>query len=181
MEFLKKLERLTDKKMSKYPIFTAIEVKTGVKKTHLIFFLFIGLKIFFLLTMAKVLFIDVFSFFYPFISSMKLLEIPSNETTSGIKKEEVTKWISYWIILFMLSSFEKMFQITSVPFYYFLKFAFILWLYFPKTQGSLVFYYRVLFMLNKKMTSVFHNIMKVFEKKIDSMSETEEKNNFKSN
>ncbi|KAJ3072541.1 Receptor expression-enhancing protein 5 [Podochytrium sp. JEL0797] len=69
--------------------------------------------------------------------------IQSLRAAESLKKDEVQTWLSYWVIVSILALLEQI-GIGRMPFYYFIKMVFVLWLIIPYSNGSLVIYNLVL-------------------------------------
>lgn len=52
------------------------------------------------------------------------------------------QWLTYWVVFSFLSIFESLFVflVSMIPFYYFIKAAFIVWMYYPATMGAKTVY-----------------------------------------
>ncbi|OIR56270.1 MAG: ER membrane protein DP1/Yop1, partial [Amphiamblys sp. WSBS2006] len=142
MHKLKEIEELLEKKLSQHPALVQLEVKTGVKKSHLVFMTVGSVFVLVMLLVMPRLFTDLVGFVYPAYMSLKMLE--TTGTSAGMKKEEVTKWISYFLAFSGLLIAERTFFFAIIPAYYLLKFLFLVWMFLPRTQGALVVYRKVL-------------------------------------
>ncbi|KAI9340496.1 TB2/DP1, HVA22 family-domain-containing protein [Obelidium mucronatum] len=78
------------------------------------------------------------AFGWPVVMSLRAAE--------SCKKEDVQAWLSYWIIVSLMTLVEYGGStiLNLLPFYYFFKMVFILWLIIPYFRGSLVLYNLVL-------------------------------------
>lgn len=111
-----------------------LETKTGYPKA----FFFLGAA--FLLSLV-VYFIggvklisDLFGFFYPAYMSFKAIDTP--------QENDNTQWLTYWVVFSLFSILEScaMFLTSFIPFYFFIKIAFFLYLYHPKFNGASLIY-----------------------------------------
>ena len=77
--------------------------------------------------------VDLVGFLYPAYMSFKSMD-------SGSKDD--TQWLTYWVVFSFFSIFESLFGflVALVPFYFFLKCAFIIWMYYPATMGAKTVY-----------------------------------------
>lgn len=111
-----------------------IEKKTGYHKVYF-FLLFTNCIIgtIFLLGGPK-LATDLVSFVYPAYMSFKAID-SSNPTDD-------TQWLTYWVVFAFFSIMESVaiFITDMIPFYFFLKVAFFVWLYHPKFLGAGIVY-----------------------------------------
>ena len=66
---------------------------------------------------------DLIAFVYPAYMSFKAVE--SAETTDD------TQWLTYWVVFSVFSIVENItaFFVSWIPFYYFIKIGFFMWLY----------------------------------------------------
>jgi receptor expression-enhancing protein 5/6 len=122
--------------MSKYPTvcqyekMKQLETKTGYPKAG--FFLVAVMLVFslvFSMGGAKLL-TDLVSFIYPAYMSFKAID-SANEL-------EHTQWLTYWVVFSFVSIIESIFAFLTdfIPFYFFLKVGFFIWLYHPKFLGA---------------------------------------------
>ncbi|MDP2435363.1 MAG: HVA22/TB2/DP1 family protein, partial [archaeon] len=61
-------------------------------------------------------------------------------------KEEDTQWLAYWVIytlFIVLESLTDLF-VEYIPLYHLLKLVFLIWLWFPQTQGATLLAQKVL-------------------------------------
>ena len=82
--------------------------------------------------------------------SIKAIETP--------EQEDDKQWLTYWAV-FAIFTFLDLFAgfiMKFIPFYFFMKQIFLIWLFMPNTQGALILYDKVISKLFKK-----------YEKKLD--------------
>jgi receptor expression-enhancing protein 5/6 len=98
---------------------------------------------------------DLVGIVFPIYWTVKALERPN--TT------ENQQWLSYWGIFFTLLSFDFLFgsALARVPYYYFIKICFLMWLFLPNTQGALFLhenlFQKIYGILNMGRTQGFFN------------------------
>jgi len=82
--------------------------------------------------------IDVVGFAYPFYATIKAVE--------STDKEDDTQWLTYWLVFSLFKVVEGVADvlISFIPFYFFIKVAFLVWCYYPTTQGAKVIYHNVI-------------------------------------
>jgi receptor expression-enhancing protein 5/6 len=153
MDLLKeKIEKLK-KEADQMPLLHTIEEKTGVKAVYI----FIGLIVFaFMLVFFgfwAALIANLVGFLYPAFKSMKALDT--------LEEDDDKQWLIYWSIygMFILIDDYSTFFISYFPYYYTLKLAFIIWLYFPTTKGAILIYNLFLKSLFEKHHDKFDSII----------------------
>mmetsp|Transcript_693 Transcript_693/g.1658 ORF Transcript_693/g.1658 Transcript_693/m.1658 type:complete len:171 (+) Transcript_693:387-899(+) len=79
---------------------------------------------------------NLIGFLYPAYMSFKSLD--GGKGADG----DATQWMMYWIIFCSANLVDETFSFvsTSIPMYYFLKVAVVVWLYHPRTTGAQVIY-----------------------------------------
>mmetsp|Transcript_28055 Transcript_28055/g.65170 ORF Transcript_28055/g.65170 Transcript_28055/m.65170 type:complete len:466 (-) Transcript_28055:156-1553(-) len=85
----------------------------------------------------------LFGVAYPAFESFKALEAFANiqepsSTDMYSKATSMQFWLTYWVVVAMLASFEYLFWIAliQIPFYFPMKLLFLLFLFSPMTRGS---------------------------------------------
>jgi receptor expression-enhancing protein 5/6 len=78
---------------------------------------------------------DLSAFLYPAYESFKAIDCSDG---SGAD----TQWLTYWVVFAIISIFEQcaQFLVKWIPFYYFIKIGFFIWLYHPSTLGAGMIY-----------------------------------------
>lgn len=82
-------------------------------------------------------------------------------------KDDDKEWLTYWTVFSLFVLFELFFGFLTVyiPFYFFLKMAFLIWLFLPIFQGAAVIYDRFLYQFFKSVEKdVDETINKVTKK-----------------
>jgi|UniRef100_A0A7S2UQE6 receptor expression-enhancing protein 5/6 len=81
---------------------------------------------------------DLIAFLYPAYMSFKAIDSPD--------PSKDTQWLTYWVVFSFFSIIETTcsFFISWIPFYFFIKLGFFLWLYHPQFLGAEVLYNQVL-------------------------------------
>lgn len=110
-----------------------VEEQTGYSKVF--FFVPAVLVIFsvLFLTGGAKLVVDLVGFLYPAYMSFKSMDSGS---------EDDTQWLTYWVVMSFFSIFEELFAfvVVMIPFYYFIKIAITVWMYYPSTMGAKIIY-----------------------------------------
>lgn len=80
---------------------------------------------------------DLIGFLYPVYASIKAIETPA--------EDDDTLWLTYWLVFSFFKIIEGPadFLLHYIPFYQPIKAAFLVWCYYPKTQGAKVIYANV--------------------------------------
>mmetsp|Transcript_3749 Transcript_3749/g.9471 ORF Transcript_3749/g.9471 Transcript_3749/m.9471 type:complete len:130 (+) Transcript_3749:156-545(+) len=100
----------------------------------------------------------IVGFLYPAYQSYKALE--SN------RQDAAPEWLTYWVIFSLFTVIESVgtFLISWIPFYSFLKLAFLMWLLLPRFKGASKLYQALVQPFMKKHEEkIDHSIMQGFE------------------
>jgi len=125
-----------DEFISKYPsIFQydkldKLEKKTGQPKVYFFLMFSFGFSsLLYFLGGAKLI-TDLVSFIYPAYMSFKAID-----STNPVDN---TQWLTYWVVFSFVSIIENVadFLVDFIPFYFFIKVGFFVWLYHPKFLGA---------------------------------------------
>lgn len=83
------------------------------------------------------LLIDMIGFIYPMYMSIKAIE--------SEEKADDSQWLTYWLIFTLFKIVEGVadFILSTIPFYFIIKGGFLVWCYYPTTQGAKVIYNNV--------------------------------------
>ena len=81
----------------------------------------------------------VFTVVYPAYKSIKALETKDDEDDDKV-------WLTYWCVFGIFSLVDEFGGIilSLIPFYYYIRLIFFIWLMHPSTQGATVVYKSVL-------------------------------------
>lgn len=146
MEYIQKLEAY----VAKYPAvdnyLNSLEEKTKVKKIYLIYGIVATAVFWLMFGYGAQLLCNGIGFLYPAYCSVKALE--------SSKKDDDTQWLVYWVVFAMFSVLEFFSDILVgwIPFYWFFKCIFLVWLMSP-LDGSSVIYNRIILPLFHKNQS----------------------------
>ncbi|KAJ0412532.1 hypothetical protein ATCC90586_006899 [Pythium insidiosum] len=122
------------KRLERYEKIVELEKQTGVDK----FFIFLagaaltGILLF--VIGGAELITNLAGFIYPAYMSFKALSTPGTE--------DDTQWLTYWVVYAFFNLTEEVTDVlfSWIPFYFFIKIAFLVWCYHPSTVGSNVIY-----------------------------------------
>ncbi|KAL4980226.1 protein yop1 [Aspergillus desertorum] len=118
-----------DKELSKYPVLNNLERQTSVPKVYVILGLggIYTFLVFF--NIAGQLLVNLAGFILPTYYSLDAL------FSAG--KADDTQWLTYWVVYAFFTVVESAISAPYwFPFYYIFKFALILWLALPQTNGA---------------------------------------------
>merc|ERR1712212_83854 len=131
--YMKKLEDLiqSNEKMDQYLI--KIEEKTKVKKVNIALILIVLIVVWLGSGHAGQLVCNAIGFLYPAYSSIKAIE--------SHKKEDDTKWLTYWVVYATFSMLESFSDIIIgwLPFYWLSKCLFLVWCMSPANGSAIVY------------------------------------------
>ena len=98
-----------------------------------------------------VLFISVL---YPCLKSIQALETKENE-------EDDKVWLTYWCVFGIFNTMDDFlgFVLESVPFYFYIKVGFFIWMMLPTTQGAAIIYNQAMKPFMKKHGHKFQKIV----------------------
>lgn len=117
-----------------------LEEKTGYPKVYLFGGSVLVLSAVLTLLGGAKLFVDLLGFVYPAYMSFKCMDSGSNADNGS------TQWLTYWVIFSFASIMEGLlgFIVSLIPFYFWLKVAFIVYLWHPSTRGAQMAYDQIL-------------------------------------
>ncbi|KAL4476154.1 hypothetical protein ABPG74_009887 [Tetrahymena malaccensis] len=125
----------------------ANKIPVPVKPSHIVLSLSAVLVLLSLLNVGSSLICNVVGFIYPAYMSFKALETTENNDDK--------QWLTYWVVYSLFTVLDTFigFTLSFIPFYYFLKLAFFVYLFHPKTLGAVIVYDKVVQPLLKKYES----------------------------
>ena len=95
----------------------------------------LALPFLFLLLMGGANFlIDLIAYLYPAYASVRAIE--------SDKTEDDTQWLTYWLVFSLFKLIEGVADslLQYIPFYSILKIVFLVWCFYPGTDGAMVVY-----------------------------------------
>jgi len=114
----------------KNKLLSMLETKTGVPKLYLTIGAFVVFVLVLMLGYGADILCTLAGFVYPTYASFKAIE--STDTTDD------TQWLTYWVVFSFFEILETFGDIFLgwIPFYFAIKFFFLLWCYAPYTKGA---------------------------------------------
>ena len=111
-----------------------LEEKFGYSKVFFFLGIYTVMSLFVYLVGGAKLISDLFGFVYPAYMSFKSVDSADSDMS--------TQWLTYWVVFSTFAIVEQvaLFLVEFIPFYYFIKVAFFLWLYHPKFLGAGIIY-----------------------------------------
>ena len=143
-------ERKLDRTLGQYPIALQLERQTGINKVHLVLLAISVLLLGVLYRLFTTTFIALTLFVYPAVQSIKSIE--KHDKAADVH------WLTYWLVISLLTTIESLLGHNSlprkVPLYNLFKLVFTVWMFSPRTRGSLLVYERALRPVYRRIESV---------------------------
>uniref|UniRef100_A0A1I7UZ19 Receptor expression-enhancing protein n=1 Tax=Caenorhabditis tropicalis TaxID=1561998 RepID=A0A1I7UZ19_9PELO len=131
----------------------------GIQRDQVSYLIFALAAVYLIFGSAARLLCNLIGFGYPTYASVLAIR------TKGT--DDDTVWLIYWTcfaVLYLVDFFSE-FILSFFPFYYILKACFLVYLYLPQTQGSVMFYDNVVdplvFFVDQKLDEYYYNKKKV--------------------
>ena len=128
-------------------VFATIESASGLNKPQILQYSLYSSVILVMLGVGQGFITTLIGIVYPAFASFKALE------SEG--KDDDRQWLTYWVCFgfFQIVDCFAGIILQFIPFYFFLKMAFMVWLFHPKTMGALWLYNNYLQAYVKKYRS----------------------------
>jgi receptor expression-enhancing protein 5/6 len=125
-----------------------IKEKTGIDGSYVMAFLFISV-LFVYLNVLESFITNLVGTLYPAFWTMKSIEM---------RGDDDKQWLTYWVVFAFFSIIDMFsgFILKFIPFYFFLKIIFLIWLFMPNSGGAHIIYHLLVV-----------RVFKSFEKNID--------------
>ena len=96
---------------------------------------------------------------YPMYMSLKAIETK--------EEDDDKQWCTYWVVFFLFVLFELYFAylLEFIPFYFLIKLIFLVWLFFPSTQGAV-------FVYDSFLSKIYSKYEKDLDKIVDTVGES---------
>ena len=124
-----------------------VEDKTGINGKYLI----TGM-----LSVGLLVFLGVFEAFLTNLSGTLLPAYLSLKSIESLESDIEKQWITYWVVFSAYNLLDKfaVFFIFYFPFYYFIKYLILAWLFLPNFNGAAYFYDKALLKWFKKLEAI---------------------------
>ena len=123
-----------------------IEEKTGLSGNFVIgFFIFCLCMVLF--GFLEKMIMTIIGTFYPAYWSIKSIESDSEDI------QEERHWLTYWVVFSLFTVFDLLtlgFVLKFIPFYFFFKIIFLIWLFMPNFKGATILYNLIIVRLYAK-------------------------------
>ena len=128
-------------------LFETVESATGLMKPQILQYGLIGSVLLVMLGVGQGIITTLIGVVYPAFASFIALETA--------EKEDDKQWLTYWVCFgfFQIVDCFAGFILQLIPFYFFLKVSFMVWLFHPKSMGALWLYNNYLQSYIKKYRS----------------------------
>mmetsp|Transcript_5297 Transcript_5297/g.5443 ORF Transcript_5297/g.5443 Transcript_5297/m.5443 type:complete len:162 (+) Transcript_5297:101-586(+) len=139
---IKKIQEKVDAFVKKYPVIdgplTQVAEQVKVEKSFIAMGIGALLVVLLFFIAGGAFIVDAVAFAYPLYASLKCIE-------SGDGKDD-SQWLTYWLIFSLFKIFDELAAviIPMIPFYFFIKLGFLVYCYYPATQGATVVYSMIL-------------------------------------
>ena len=116
-----------------------LSAKVNVEPGYILLGLGIVIPLVILVTMGALILTVVVTVVYPGYKSIQALETQDTE-------DDDKEWLTYWCVFGVTTVLDEFcgFLLAFIPFYYWLKLGFFVWMFAPQTKGSGVVYRLVL-------------------------------------
>ncbi|KJE91599.1 receptor accessory protein 5 [Capsaspora owczarzaki ATCC 30864] len=145
-----------DAELNKYPFMIRLQDQTKVPKAYLAIGGFLLILLSLSAGLGAQLVCNIVGFVYPAYASFKAIE--------STNKDDDTQWLTYWVVFAFFSLLEFFSDIILhwLPFYYLMKFVFLVYLMLPTLNGAAQLYQNVIrrFLLQNQ-ADIDHGISKV--------------------
>ncbi|KAF1331288.1 Er membrane protein dp1/yop1, partial [Globisporangium splendens] len=134
MDKLMEYKDSISKRLERYDKIVELEKQTGVDKFYIFCAGAVLSGILLFVVGGASLVVNLVGFLYPAYQSFKAISTPNTD--------DDTQWLTYWVVYAFFNITESITDLllSWIPFYFFIKVAFLVWCYHPSTVGSNVIY-----------------------------------------
>lgn len=138
MDILKQKVEFFTQIGNKVPQLVELSKKSGLETGYILLGGIVLASLITLITMGGTILTVVLTVAYPAYRSIKALE------SKGDDDDKI--WLTYWCVFGIFSLLDEFGGIilSLIPFYFYIKLAFFIWMMHPSTQGSTIVYNSVL-------------------------------------
>ena len=150
MDTIKTYERKLDRTLGQYPFALQLERQTGINKVNLV-----------LLAVAVVLLGVLYRLFTTTFIALALFVYPAVQSINSIEKHDKAAdvhWLTHRLSISLLTTIESLLGPSAlpnkIPLYNLFKLVFIVWMFYPRTRGSLLVYEKALRPVYRRIESI---------------------------
>lgn len=133
-EAMNKVKELCERNPTVDNLLNTATSATGTRKEYIALSI-ATLPFIFLLLMGGANFIvDLVAYLYPAYASVRAIESDGTD--------DDTQWLTYWLVFSLFKLFEGIADslLMYIPFYFLLKITFLVWCFYPGTDGATIVY-----------------------------------------
>lgn len=139
MEYIKQMIDRLDQHAKKVPQLVQLSEKTGLTPGQIAFGILSFISLIILVTMGATILTVIITVVYPAFKSIQALETKGDDEDDKI-------WLTYWVVFGTFTLLDEFGSVVLqfIPFYFYIKLGFFVWMMLPQTKGSKIVYENVL-------------------------------------